>query len=96
MRLVSLTKSSQAAKKYTAVFSTDAGGTKTVHFGAAGYQDYTQHHDPERRKAYLARHRSKENWSVPDTAGSLSAHLLWGQSTSFRENLAAFRKKFNV
>jgi hypothetical protein len=96
MRLVSLTKSSQAAKKYTAVFSTDAGGTKTVHFGAAGYQDYTQHHDPERRKAYLARHRSKENWSVPDTAGSLSAHLLWGQSTSFRQNLAAFRKKFNV
>lgn len=28
---------------------------KLVHFGQKGYQDFTQHKDPERRKNYLAR-----------------------------------------
>jgi hypothetical protein len=96
MKLVSFGRSDRAGKKYKAVFKTDANRTKTIHFGASDYQDYTQHHDPIRRKAYILRHRSREDWSVPDTAGSLSAHILWGASTSIRENLASFRRKFGV
>lgn len=96
MKLVSLTRSDIAGKKYKAVFMTNEGRSKTIHFGASSYQDYTQHHDASRRKAYILRHRSREDWSIPDTAGSLSYHLLWGSSTSFRDNLAAYRRKFNV
>jgi len=96
MKLVSMTKSDRAGKKYKAVFKTNEGRSKTIHFGSSEYQDYTQHHDPIRRKAYIQRHRSREDWSVPDTAGSLSYHLLWGASTSIRENLASFRRKFGV
>lgn len=96
MKLVSLTKSDRAGKKYKAVFTTDTGRSKTIHFGSSEYQDFTQHADPIRRKLYIQRHRSREDWSVPDTAGSLSAHILWGSSTSIRENLAIFRRKFNV
>jgi hypothetical protein len=96
MKLTSLTKSDRAGKKYKAVFATDTGRSKTIHFGSSEYQDYTQHADLARRKAYISRHRSREDWSIPDTAGSLSYHLLWGSSTSFRENLSAYRRKFNV
>lgn len=96
MKLVSITRSDREGKKYKALFTTDTGRSKTIHFGASGYQDYTQHHDAVRRKAYIDRHRSREDWSVPDTAGSLSAHLLWGTSTSMRTNLASFRSKFGV
>ena len=27
-----------------------------IHFGAAGYEDYTTHQDPQRRAAYRRRH----------------------------------------
>lgn len=56
-------------------------GTKTIHFGALGYADYTQHHDADRMKRYLLRHRSHENWqqSGIQTAGFWSRWLLWNQ-----------------
>ncbi len=67
---------------------------KHVPFGAIGYRDYTQHHDPLRRAAYLSRHRSRENWNDPQTAGSLSRWILWGNSTSIDRNVSAFKRKF--
>ena len=97
MKLVTLTQSNLKGKKYKAVFETDTKRTKTIHFGASGYTDYTQEpHDKVKRTAYLLRHEKNEDWTVPDTAGSLSAHLLWGPHTSLQQNLTAFRKKFNV
>ena len=38
-------KSSRPAKKYMARL-----GGKTVHFGAAGYEDFTMHGDENRKK----------------------------------------------
>jgi hypothetical protein len=96
MKLISLTESNRKGKKYKAVFSTDTGRTKTIHFGASAYQDYTQSHSKQRREAYLKRHQNKENWDVPDTAGSLSAHLLGGASTSLLKNLDSFLRKFRL
>ena len=52
--------------------------------------------DKAQRKRYLDRHRDRENWNVPDTAGSLSARILWGPSTSKRENIRLFKNKFNL
>ena len=97
MRLVSLTKSSQAAKKYTAVFSTDAGGTKTVHFGAEGYLDYTQHGDPKRKELYIQRHAAtgREQWDNIHTAGFWSRWLLWDQPT-LQEAINKIEKKFKI
>ena len=95
MKLLRVIPSMSPDKKYDAFFETD-GRTKKVSFGARGMSDYTQHHDKERRQRYLDRHRANENWNQPDTAGSLSKHLLWGESTSFRENLSAFKRKFNL
>jgi len=89
-----ITRSDQAGKKYKAVFSNETTH-KTIHFGASGYEDYTQHHDEKRKEKYLARHRSSESWNNPQTAGSLSRWLLWNTS-SFQTNISNFKKRFNL
>ena len=67
---------------------------KITHFGAAGYDDFTIHHDPERKKRYLDRHRKNENWNDPISAGALSALILWNK-TSLRASIADYKRKFH-
>ena len=94
MKLDSVKKSDRKGKKYVATFTN--GKTKAVHFGATGYEDFTTHKDPKRKELYLKRHKKNESWNEPTTAGSLSKHLLWGQSTSLKKNIQMFKKKFNL
>lgn len=96
MKLVSVKPATDGKHKYTAQFLKDNGRTKTTHFGARGMDDYTITGDRDRRMLYLMRHRERENWDDPTSAGSLSRYLLWGDSTSFSENLAAFKRRFNL
>jgi len=93
MRLVSITPSHRKDKKMVAKF---AEPTKTVHFGMKGSTTYIDDKDPDRRKAYLDRHRENETWNNPTTPGSLARHILWGESTSMKKNIADFRKRFNL
>ena len=95
-KLISITPSTDGIHKYDARFETDAGREKTVRFGAKGYEDYTQHHDTDRRRLYIERHKANENWSKPDSPGALSRFILWGESTSLARNIAAFKKRFNL
>lgn len=81
--------------KYKATFTRDDGRTKSVSFGAAGYQDFTQHRNVNRQRLYRLRHQSTENWNDPETAGALSWHLLW-KSPSFSSNVTEFRRRFNL
>ena len=94
MKLVSVTPADDGIHKYEAKF--ENGRSKTTKFGAAGMDDYTKTKDKEQRARYLKRHSRNENWSDPTSAGSLSKHLLWGESTSMMANLRAFRNKFNL
>jgi hypothetical protein len=97
MDLVSIKKDTDGKHKYVATFKNkETGRTKTTHFGAAGYTDYTLTKDKGKRELYLQRHKARENWSNPTTAGSLSKHILWGDSTSITTNIAQFKKKFNL
>ena len=97
MKLVSVKPASDGVHKYAATFENGSGvAKKTTKFGAAGMDDYTKTKDKEQRARYLQRHSSNENWSDPTSAGSLSKHLLWGESTSMMANLRAFRNKFNL
>ena len=64
-------------KKWTAIFPDG----HNVSFGAAGYEDYTIHHDHERMLRYVTRHQKRENWSDPYTAGFWSRWLLWSKPT---------------
>jgi len=78
--------------KYTAIFD---DGTRTS-FGHQDYQDYTQHHDKERRERYRSRHEADLRTGDPKRAGFLSYYLLWGDSISLEKNLANYKKRFNL
>ena len=93
---VVIKRSTKPNKKLMAVFTKDDKRKKTVHFGQAGAPDYTITKDKEQRKRYLDRHRARENWNDPQTAGSLSRWILWGNSTSRRENILSFKRRFNL
>lgn len=93
---VKISKSTKSGKKYMAVFTRDNGRTKTTHFGSAGMDDYTKTKDKAQRKRYLDRHRKRENWNDYESAGSLSRYILWGNSTSIRENIKTYKNKFNL
>ena len=85
-------KSTRAGKRYMATFNSG----KVVHFGQAGGQTYIDHGDKAKREAYLARHKKRENWDDPFSAGSISRWLLWGDSTSLDANHQAFMKKYPI
>jgi len=95
MKLISIKPSTKPEKKYMATFETDAGRTKTTHFGAAGMSDYTKNKDPERKALYLARHKANENWNDPTSAGALSRYVLWNK-TSLRDSISDFKSKFKL
>ena len=95
-KLISITKSNKAGKKMMAKFKdTKTGRESTTHFGASGYDDYTIKKDKEQRARYRQRHKN-DNLSNPRSPGSLSWHILWGNSTSRRANIASFKNKFNL
>lgn len=94
-RSVRIAKSQKKGKKYTAIFRYDNNRTKTIHFGAEGMSDYTKHKTPERKKRYISRHKKRENWNVPDTAGSLSRWILWNKP-SMRASMADYKRKFKL
>ena len=88
MRQVEVTRSKRQGKKYKAQFEDG----KAVHFGAAGMSDFTRNKDPERRQAYLARHKANEDWGDKESAGFWSRWLLW-EKPSLRRAAAALRSK---
>lgn len=94
MKLIEIKPSTNPDKKYMAVFDVD-GHTKTTHFGASGYSDYTQHHNYARKMLYLIRHKANENWKDPTSAGALSRWILWNKPT-MSASIQDFKKRFNL
>lgn len=90
---VSIKPSTRAGYKKMAVFKSSDGKRKTTHFGAAGMSDFTKHKDPARMQRYLARHRKRENWNDPYSAGSLSRWILWNKP-SFRASVTDYKRRF--
>lgn len=89
-----LFKSDSPGKKWKAVF-TDGAKHKTIHFGATGYQDFTQHGSETRKASYLARHKTTESWNNPMTAGALSRWILWNKPT-ITGSVADFKRRFGL
>ena len=95
-KLLRVIKSPKSEKKWRAVFESESGREKNVDFGASGMEDYTQHHDKERRERYRARHKKDLKTGDPTRPGYLSWYLLWGESTSLQQNLSSYRSRFGV
>jgi len=99
VRIISFSRSDIPEKKYKVVIERD-GREKTIHFGASGYKDYTLFSPLEReqrKKNYIGRHQSKEDWSLSgiDTAGFWAKHILWNKPT-ISASLADTRRRFNL
>lgn len=92
-----ITKSMRKDKKYTAHFE---NGTKT-HFGGSGYKDFILYSTinskvaKQKRRAYIARHGSTENWSNPKDASTLSRFILWEKPT-LEQAIRAYKKRFRL
>ena len=69
--------SNKTNKKFDAIID----GRKTVSFGSSQHSDFTKHKDPERKQRYLNRHKTREDWNNPTTAGALSKFVLWNKPT---------------
>ena len=93
--LVSVVPDTDGVHKYVATFEKE-GRRKRTHFGAAGMADYTLTGDKERRRLYRERHRKDLETGDPTRAGFLSYYILWGDSTSIRANVAAYKRKFGL
>ena len=84
-------------KKYRAVFYRDQEGKEVefrhTDFGQKSASDFTVHKDPKRKGLYLKRHRARENWNDPYSAGSLAKHVLWSLP-NLRDAWNAYKRKF--
>ena len=87
-----LQRATDGKHKWVAEFK---DGTHTK-FGAVGYEDYTQHHDKERRGRYRIRHKKDLATHDPKRAGFLSMEILWGNSTSLNKNVVEYTKKYGI
>ena len=93
---VVIKKSDKAGKKLMATFTRDNGRVKVTHFGQAGADDYTKTKDKTQRTRYRRRHSKDLKTGDYTRAGYLSYHILWGSSTSVRENISSYKKRFNL
>ena len=95
MTSLQIKPSTKSGKKLMAIFTRENGRKKTVHFGASGMDDYTITKNKEQRARYRKRHQKDLQTKDPMRAGYLSMFILWGESTSRRENISKYKKRFN-
>jgi hypothetical protein len=86
--------STKPDKKLMAIFTNKEGVKKIVYFGQKGADDYTITKDKEQRKRYRDRHKKDLETKDPTKAGYLSYYILWGDSTSMKENIEKYKKRF--
>ena len=89
---VKISRSIRAGKKYMAAIEDGP----TVHFGATGFQDFTQHGDEKRKASYLARHKKNEDWTLQgvESAGFWARWLLWNKP-SIAQSIADINRRFS-
>jgi hypothetical protein len=90
MRIL-LEPSPNTQKKFRVSFPDDTH----IDFGASGYQDFTQTHNLIAKKAYISRHRSRENWTLEGvhTRGFWSRWILWNKPT-IQESIKDVNQRF--
>jgi len=100
LKLLSVKQSTKPEKKLMATFQV-GDKEKVVHFGSAKNKDYTIYSKKDKEKAekmksaYLARHKVRENFNNPITAGALSRWILWNKPT-VSASVSDFKRQFKL
>lgn len=97
MKLLKIVSATDNNYKYIVTITDKNGKEYNIKFGAKNYSDYTKHKDPERKKRYIARHKSRENWTKSGilTSGFWSRWILWNKPT-LQESIKNTKEKFNI
>jgi len=95
MTSVVIKPSTKSDKKLMAIFTLKDGKTKTTHFGQKGADDFTKTKNKSQKERYLNRHRARENWNDPFTAGALSRWILWNKETK-SASIRDFKSRFGL
>lgn len=90
---VRLINSPKKDKKWRAIFYNNDGVFKRVDFGQKNAEDFTIHKDEARKRLYILRHKSRENWNDPYSAGALSKWILWNKPT-LKESFNDYKSRF--
>ena len=96
MKLKSVERTPNNKKAFVATFIKDDGKEKIQRLGTGSNFVLNKNKTLEDRKNYIARHRVNEDFNNPVTAGSLSRHLLWGDSRSLQKNINSLKKQFKI
>ena len=96
IKLIDIKPSPNKEKKFRATFYIN-NKKDYIHidFGARGFEDYTIHKDPERKKRYIERHKRNENWNDPLSPGALSRYILW-EYTDLNKAIREYKKRFKL
>jgi hypothetical protein len=86
-------KLEESTKKDKRLMATFSNG-RIIHFGLKGGSTYIDHKDKTKRENYIARHKVREDFNNPQTAGALSRWILWGDYTDLEKNRKEFVKRF--
>lgn len=94
-------KNSEAkGKRFVAIFTDDKGKSKKVNFGLKNPKrgTFIDHADKELRKNYIARHEVNEKkfYKDPMRPATLSRFILWGTSSSLKQNIETYKNKYNL
>ena len=95
MKLLNIRPARDNIHKDVVVLDLGEGKTKTVRFGQAMASDFTKNKSETRKQRYLDRHRAREDWNDPTTAGFWSRWVLWNLPT-FAQSLADVKKRFDL
>ena len=108
VKLLKILPSKKEGKKYDSYFLLDNGKEKVVSFGQAGARDFVLINDKTSefylpkvldrnvtKASYLRRHKARENWNDPMTAGALSRWVLWDLKT-LGGSIKKFKNKFKL
>jgi hypothetical protein len=85
-----LTESNRKNKKYM-VTSPDG---KVIHFGGAGYDDYTTHKDEKRKARYLSRTASQPQDDIR-SAAFWASWVLWNKET-IKDSIKDIEDRYNI
>lgn len=83
-------------KEFKATFIKKDGSQKIVRFGTKSNFVLNKDKTEKDKKNYISRHKVNENFNNPLSSGSLSRHLLWGDSRNLQSNIKKFKTKFNI
>jgi len=93
-KLIDIAVSTRPDKKLMAIFSI-AGKEKIVHFGSHSSTTYVEGADELKKMNYLKRHKIREDWDNPFSAGCLSRWILWNDR-SLERAIALYRRRFDL